>query len=698
LLVSFTSLAAARNAYPPGPPYRSCGDTLKVFDIQQADTLQAPCHPATLDTVRGVRGIVTAFDAKASSYAFYIQNSFANGGHAWTGIYVLTGAANYKASLPGTPTGGNLAPGDSVVVYGTTQEFPASNGETEIEGPDAIQSTNDLIVRRISSGNTLPAAHVGTTHDFNWAPAVSSATAEPWEGCLVRINGPLKVARTQQGAGVDAPNFLLVRSTAPADSVLIDGTTLTTFATPPLGSTVDWVQGILNQRNSNAGTGSVNSYRIQLRDGNDVQVQGPPKLTDAYSIEDNKVRLLFDRKVDPVAGQQSGNYHLASELGGSTVTAAVLDLPDSDKVVLTITSVLSHGDFETVSFENLGSQSCPLCTGTGQIGFFQGVLTVAELQKPDASYLPSFGDRSRFAGTGTSPGSRMSVRGVGVQHLGSFDVIEDAAGGFRSGIAMFGAPPQSIEPGHKYLIAANVEEFGGETQLVTAALIRDEATTSVPAATVQSVGVLADTTTDMSGGAVPGARTTGEDYEGMLVRVNNVAVCAFSTAPRDPAAGGSFLVTNQPHPPADTILVSNLVGNLTFDADTNMVLNVTGVLHFTNNTFRICPRSDSDIELVGRLSVGDATPTEIALTIGPNPGASHTISFTTPRPDAVDLAVFDLQGRRLITLAHGPLPAGTHSRRWGARTTDGDRVGAGIYFVRLTVGNETRIARVVTLR
>src|SRR5258705_1002756 len=129
-----TSSYAALWKYPPGPPYRSCPDTLTVFDLQQADTLLATCHPATLDTVWGVRGIITAFDANATSYAFYIQNTFATSPKPWTGISVLTAGTNYKGPVPGTPTGGNLARGDSVVVYGTTQEFPITNGESEIEG------------------------------------------------------------------------------------------------------------------------------------------------------------------------------------------------------------------------------------------------------------------------------------------------------------------------------------------------------------------------------------------------------------------------------------------------------------------------------------------------------------------------------------------------------------------------------------
>jgi len=38
------------------------------------------------------------------------------------------------------------------VVYGRTQEFPATDGETEIEGPDGVTSSNDIVIRKVSSG------------------------------------------------------------------------------------------------------------------------------------------------------------------------------------------------------------------------------------------------------------------------------------------------------------------------------------------------------------------------------------------------------------------------------------------------------------------------------------------------------------------------------------------------------------------
>ena len=153
LLTLSATLAGAVPKYPPGPAYRSCPDTLTIFDTEQTDTTIAPCHPAVGDTVLGIRGVVVGFDRRGGAYATFFTTP---GGGNYTSVQAFTGAFNYNSSLPGTPSGGNLVIGDQIAVYGTMQEFPATNGTTEIEGPDVLQSTNDILIRRVSTGNAVP--------------------------------------------------------------------------------------------------------------------------------------------------------------------------------------------------------------------------------------------------------------------------------------------------------------------------------------------------------------------------------------------------------------------------------------------------------------------------------------------------------------------------------------------------------------
>lgn len=686
-----TQADAQRWKYPPGPPYRSCPGTPTIFNVEQADTTLAPCHPATLDTVVGVRGIIIGMDQRPSAYGFYIENRFAGGSKPYYGVDVFTGATNYGAI--------GFAVGDSVSVTGTTQEFPNPNGTTELEGPDTFQNTDDIIITKISSGNPLPAAKVGTTHDFNWIPTSPGNIGEQWEGSLVRINGPLHVARVATGAGVQGNNFLIVSNAATADTVMVDGFTLFLFGTPPLNTAISFVQGILNQ---NTGAG-VNSYRIQLRDANDISSDAPPNLVEAYPLENNKLRLLFDKNLDLTTAQDESNYSLASGLDGSTVDNATLVGGAGTTVELDITSVLNPGENESITAQDIGTASCPLCVSPQQtLDFVQGITPLADetvftnatikgIQSPDPAFLNPCDDRSRFAGAGTAFGRRLTVRGVAVENFGSLYYIVDPAGGRRKGVSIFG-PSTPLVNGHKYRIACRVQEFGGETEIVNTVNITDEGVVAVPAPSVQSVADLSDSTCDANQN-----RNTGEDWEGTLVQVRNVRVVDFNTPPTDPGPGGSFRVVqpaNNPTAP-DTILISAVGGNYTYDPTAGDVRTITGICH-QDGSFRILPRNDADIApYVAGVDGGSSLA--LALEVRPNPGTAHQLRFSLPRKDNVELSVYDLAGRKLATLAHGVMEAGVYNREWTGRGADGTRIGAGMYFYRLKVGSETRTMRGILL-
>ncbi len=83
----------------------------------------------------------------------------------------------------------------------------------------------------------------------------------------------------------------------------------------------------------------------------------------------------------------------------------------------------------------------------------------------------------------------------------------------------------------------------------------------------------------------------------------------------------------------------------------------------------------------------------------PNPfGRTTTISFVLPEPGRVTLEVYNVLGSRVQTLVEGKRGAGEHAARWSADDAQGRRVGAGVYFVRLTSGDRTRVRRLVLAR
>jgi hypothetical protein len=82
----------------------------------------------------------------------------------------------------------------------------------------------------------------------------------------------------------------------------------------------------------------------------------------------------------------------------------------------------------------------------------------------------------------------------------------------------------------------------------------------------------------------------------------------------------------------------------------------------------------------------------------PNPSAGATaFTFTLPVTGEVDLAIYDLRGRRVATLERGMRGPGEHAVRWNSAMAT-----AGIYFARLSVRADgavmTREQRLVVLR
>src|SRR5262249_26535483 len=152
------------------------------------------------------------------------------------------------------------------------------------------------------------------------------------------------------------------------------------------------------------------------------------------------------------------------------------------------------GDAETVTAQNIASATCGGCVMSSESrSFVQGVLTIAEVQTPDASVLPTFDDRSRWAGLGTLPGTRLTFRGICTGEYPPSYTMEDADGGLRGGILVF-APISPMVKGHKYLFAGAVQEFSHETEAQGNVYTVDEGVGTLPAPRFGNISVLKDTT------------------------------------------------------------------------------------------------------------------------------------------------------------------------------------------------------------
>ena len=94
---------------------------------------------------------------------------------------------------------------------------------------------------------------------------------------------------------------------------------------------------------------------------------------------------------------------------------------------------------------------------------------------------------------------------------------------------------------------------------------------------------------------------------------------------------------------------------------------------------------DVQVNGTGTSGVGEVPAVSFLSQNAPNPaGAGTTIRFGLARSGAIALDIFDAQGRRVRRLASGSFAAGLHQASWDGRNDAGSRVGAGIYFYRLS--------------
>ncbi len=72
----------------------------------------------------------------------------------------------------------------------------------------------------------------------------------------------------------------------------------------------------------------------------------------------------------------------------------------------------------------------------------------------------------------------------------------------------------------------------------------------------------------------------------------------------------------------------------------------------------------------------------------PNPFNQATvIEFALPRTSHVELAIFDVLGRKVMDITNGVRKAGVHRTEWSGLDSRGVAVGSGVYFCRLTSNN-----------
>jgi hypothetical protein len=106
------------------------------------------------------------------------------------------------------------------------------------------------------------------------------------------------------------------------------------------------------------------------------------------------------------------------------------------------------------------------------------------------------------------------------------------------------------------------------------------------------------------------------------------------------------------------------------------------------------------VEYAGSVDVPPAAPTALQLhPARPNPfNPATNLSFALPRPGAVRLEIFDVQGRLVRTLLAEDRPAGEHTVPWDGRDAGGRFLASGTYFARLSAAGSVQTGKLTLVK
>jgi len=119
-------------------------------------------------------------------------------------------------------------------------------------------------------------------------------------------------------------------------------------------------------------------------------------------------------------------------------------------------------------------------------------------------------------------------------------------------------------------------------------------------------------------------------------------------------------------------------------------------------TAKMAPRMLADLQKEREETQGQPEPRVTATELlepTPNPFNPRVeIGFRLARAEDVELAIFDIRGRKVATVLSERLPHGRHAVIWGGTDARGREVASGVYFARFQAGGLVAMKRLALHR
>ena len=271
--------------------------------------------------------------------------------------------------------------------------------------------------------------------------------------------------------------------------------------------------------------------------------------------------------------------------------------------------------------------------------------------------------------TTSSPYKDSSVVTHGIV-TGVFDYnffIEEQPGGAWHGIYVYGSSTTPSR-GDSVRVAGVVTEYFGMTELTGAVIDILANDVSIPGPTV-----------------LPTGSVSIEEYESVFVTVD-------ATCTDDSLGYGEWELDDGSGP----IIIDDM--GVSFIPDLGEIYTVSGPVYFYYD-FKIEPRDSNDIIVGGGISETSISYSGLSLRVFPTFLTEKLcINLIVNYPTHTEVSVYSITGEKTATLLSKILKTGNHTISWNGKTSSGNNLPSGIYFIKVNTDSRIETEKVLILR
>ncbi len=245
--------------------------------------------------------------------------------------------------------------------------------------------------------------------------------------------------------------------------------------------------------------------------------------------------------------------------------------------------------------------------------------------------------------------------------------IEEQPGGAWHGIYVHGSSTTPSR-GDSVRVSGVVTEYFGMTELTGPVIDILANDVSIPGPTV-----------------LPTGSVSIEEYESAFVTVD-------ATCTDDSLGYGEWELDDGSGP----IIIDDM--GVSFIPDLGEIYTVSGPVYFYYD-FKIEPRDSNDIIVGGGISETSISHNGLSLKVFPTFLTEKLcINIIVNHPTHTEVSVYSITGEKTATLLSKILKTGDHTISWNGKTSSGNNLPSGIYFIRVNTDSRIETEKVLILR